>query len=141
MFRATHTPTLDLLLDDLLTRDLAAIAAHLGVTVRTLERWKASNEAPRTALLALFYESRWGYSLLETTAHNGHMYERAARQSAERENAMLRVRIARLEAVGLFGSANEPLLQASPAAVYPAAFPYTSHGSADSQQQRPAARP
>lgn len=108
MFRAHHTPPLSYLLDDLFTRDAAAIARHLGVTVRTLERWKASDDAPRAALLALFYESRWGYSVMQTTAHNGELYARQLAQSLTRENAMLRARIARLERIGDFGAANEP---------------------------------
>lgn len=58
MFRATHTPLLSCLLDDLLTSDTGAIARHLDVAPRTLERWKAADQAPRIALLALFYESR-----------------------------------------------------------------------------------
>ncbi len=111
MFRATHTPPLPVLLDDLLTSDRAAIARHLGVSGRTLARWEQDGQAPRSALLALFYESRWGYSLLETTAHNGHMVERQWRQTLERENAMLRTRITRLERTGDFGAANQPLLQ------------------------------
>lgn len=106
MFRATHTPPLSVLLDDLLTRDPRAIAKHLGVAPATLKRWKASDEAPRAALLALFYESRWGYSLLETTAHNGALLARQEVAGLQRENAGLRVRIARLERIGDFGAAN-----------------------------------
>lgn len=108
MFRATHTPPLSVLLDDLLTRDVAAIAGHLGISTATLRRYKQAGQAPRAVLLALFYESRWGYSLLETTAHNGRQIERQLRQALERENAGLRARIARLEAIGDFGAANAP---------------------------------
>lgn len=110
MFRATHTPPLSYLLDDLLTSDPAAIAAHLGVSTATLARWKKADQAPRAALLALFYESRWGYSLLESTAHNGEACARRHAESLQRENAMLRARIARLEALGGFGSANAPVM-------------------------------
>ncbi|WP_341903993.1 hypothetical protein [Polaromonas sp. YR568] len=110
MFRASHTPPLSILLDDLLISDPAAIAAHLGVTTQTLKHWKATDKAPRAALLALFYETRWGYSLIETTAHNGHIRELQHRQCLERENAMLRARIARLERLGGFGAANAPVL-------------------------------
>lgn len=109
MFRATHTPPLSYLLDDLFTRDPKKVAKHLGVTVRTLERWKAADDAPRAVLLALFYESRWGYSLVATTAHNGEMFARQEADSLKRTNAALRVRIARLEALGNFDSANEPI--------------------------------
>lgn len=116
MFRATHTPPLSVLLDDLFTRDPHAIAAHLGISPKTLNRWKAADEAPRAALLALFYESRWGYSLLETTAHNGHALAVRQVQGLERENAMLRTRIARLERIGQFGAANAPLVGVAVAA-------------------------
>lgn len=108
MFRATHTPPLKCLLDDLFTKDPAKIARHLGVTLRTLNRWKATDTAPRAALLALFYESRWGYSLLYTTAFNAESCARGEAESLRRENAALRLRIARLELLGDFGSANAP---------------------------------
>lgn len=110
MFRATHTPPLSYLLDDLLTSDNAAIAAHLGVNPATVKRWKQEDQAPRAAMLALFWESRWGYSLHATTAHNGAMYAQQEAHGLKRENAMLRARIARLEALGGFGSANAPVM-------------------------------
>jgi len=108
MFRATHTPPLSILLDDMLTSDPHAIARHLEINAATLKRWIQADSAPRAAMLALFYESRWGYSLLESTAHNGHLIERQRSQALERENAGLRVRIARLERIGDFGAANQP---------------------------------
>lgn len=112
MFRATHTPPLSYLLDDLLTRDQASIAKHLGVSVSTLKRWIADDNAPRAALLALFYESRWGYSLMETTAHNGAMYARHELRFARATIERLEAHIARLESIGDFGAANAPRLEA-----------------------------
>lgn len=112
MFRATHTPPLSYLLDDIFERDLSKVAKHLGVTLVTLKRWQRLDNAPRAALLALFFESRWGYSLMYTTAHNGEMRQRQLAQSLERTNAALRLRIERLEALGDFGAANAPSLQA-----------------------------
>lgn len=112
MFRASHTPPLSYLLDDIFERDPKKVAKHLGVTVQTLERWKATDDAPRAALLALFYESQWGYSLVATTAHNGEMFARQEVEGLKRTNAALRVRIARLEALGNFESANDPILKA-----------------------------
>lgn len=109
MFRASHTPPLSYLLDDIFVRDLKKVAKHLGVSVQTLKKWKATDSAPRAALLALFYESRWGYSLVATTAHNGEMFQRQVADGLKRENAALRVRIARLEALGNFESANQPI--------------------------------
>ena len=109
MFRATHTPPLSYMLDDIFTRDPKKIAKHLGVSVQTLKKWKAADAAPRAAMLALFYETRWGYSLLATTANNGELFARQVSAGLERENAALRVRIARLEALGNFESSNEPI--------------------------------
>lgn len=117
MFRATHTPPLDLLLDDLLTSDPSAVARHLDVAPRTLARWTEANQAPRPVMLALFYESRWGYSVLETTAHNGEQYARQEVDGLRRENAMLRARIGRLERLGSYGAANAPLLAPSVPAI------------------------
>ena len=51
-----------------------------------------------------------GYSLLESTARNGHMVELQHWKSLARENAMLRTRIVRLEAIGDFGAANAPAI-------------------------------
>lgn len=112
MFRAHNTPPLTVLLDDLPTRDAGAVARHLAVTPRTLARWEAADDAPRSVLLALFYETRWGLSVLDTTAHNGAMYGRQLVQGLERENASLRARIARLERIGQFGAANAPSVAA-----------------------------
>jgi hypothetical protein len=112
MFRATHIPPLSYLLDDLLTRDQAAIAKHLGVSTATLKRWIQADDAPRAALLALFYESRWGYSLMETTAHNGEMYARQELRFARQQIKHLQAEVARLESIGDFGAANAPRLEA-----------------------------
>jgi hypothetical protein len=110
MFLANHTPPLSWMLDDLTTRDPAKIAKHLDISTKTLARWKMTDTAPRTAMLAIFYETQWGKNLVHTTAHNGEMYARAQVQGLERENAMLRARIARLESIGDFGAANAPRL-------------------------------
>lgn len=110
MFRANHTPPLSYLLDDLLTRDPRAIARHLGVSLRTFERWKQADNAPRAVLLALFYETRWGHSLLEATAFNGRMYAEQETRFARAQIEHLKAQIARLEALGDFGAANSPVL-------------------------------
>jgi hypothetical protein len=45
------------------------IAAALGVHERTVRRWK-NHGAPRTALLALWWLSREGYSMWDAEMHN-----------------------------------------------------------------------
>ncbi|MEO6624454.1 MAG: hypothetical protein ABIN37_06445 [Burkholderiaceae bacterium] len=98
-----------MLLDDLPTQDAARIARHLGITARTLARWQATGSAPRLAHLALFWESRWGLSAAHCDAVNGERVALGLARSLERECAMLRARIARLEETGDFGAANGPL--------------------------------
>lgn len=135
MFRALHTPALGILIDDLFTRDPQKISAHLGVSLKTLARWRAADEAPRAVLLALFYETRWGYSLLYSEAFNRETLSRQLADSLRRENAALLVRIARLEATGNFGSANSPLLRAPLAG--PAPTPPSLAASARRADTRP----
>lgn len=86
-----------------------AVGNHLGVAARTVDRWKATGDAPRAALLALFWETRWGLSALDCALVNGEQVQRSLAGSLERENAMLRARIHRLEGLGTFGSANAPV--------------------------------
>lgn len=113
MFRAPiQLPPLSILLDDQLTRNASALAKHVGVSVRTLDRYKKAEYAPRAVMLSLFYESQWGYGLLESTAYNGEMRQRNLADCLRRENAALRVRIARLESIGGFESANAPVWRA-----------------------------
>lgn len=103
-----------MLLDSQRTRDPKKIAAFLGISTKTLQRYIADDQAPRAIMLALFYESNWGQSLVNSTAQNGEMFHRQKSQGLERENATLRARIARLEALAAaspaagFGSSNEP---------------------------------
>jgi hypothetical protein len=105
----TQTPPIALMLDDLPTQDANRIARHLGVTARTLARWRATGNAPRLAHLALFWETRWGLSAAHCDAVNGEAVALGLARSLERECTMLRARIARLEETGEFGAANCPV--------------------------------
>ena len=110
MFQApTKTPPIAVLLDDLPTHDNRCIARHLGITARTLARWRSTGNAPRLAHLALFWETRWGLSAAHCHAVNGETVALGLARSLERENATLRTRIARLEETGDFGAANAPM--------------------------------
>jgi hypothetical protein len=110
MFRApTHTPSIGVMLDDLPTREAERIARHLGITARTLARWRSTGNAPRLAHLALFWETRWGLSVAHCDAANGEAVALGLARSLERECSMLRARIARLEETGDFGAANAPM--------------------------------
>jgi len=84
-------PDLQTLLDDLAvtTADMPKLARALGVSERTVWRWKAK-KAPRMALLALWWLSREGHS---------HWDCEAARltRDALAYNAALKAEVARLQ--------------------------------------------
>ena len=88
-----------------------AIGRHLGVSASTARRWLAADQAPRAAILALFWETRWGQSIVDCEAVNQARMQEGLNRALKNENATLRARIARLEALGKgFGAANEPLI-------------------------------
>lgn len=121
-----HLPPLSVLIDDLHgTRTPESIGRHLGVSGLTVRRWMAKGEAPRAAALALFWETRWGLSALDAQAVNLVRSHVALNNALRRENAALMRRIQRLEALGGFGSVNEPF--------YGSVFPGQSVGIAQVQ--------
>lgn len=77
-------PPLDFLLADQLAPP-ERIARHLGVSLRSLQRWRASGNAPRAVYLALWFESRWGMAALHTQAFNEAQHARAWVTALERE--------------------------------------------------------
>lgn len=93
--------------------DARSAAKHLEVSERTVYHWLASGRAPRAARLALWFETHAGLSCVACEAANAAQVHRALTQSLERENAMLRGRIDRLEALADFGCANAPTLDAA----------------------------
>ncbi|MDM0116756.1 hypothetical protein QTI66_31980 [Variovorax sp. J22R133] len=66
------------------------IARHLGVSLRTLQRYIAVGHAPRAVQFALWFESRWGMSALHEQAFNEARQARAWVSSLERECEWLR---------------------------------------------------
>lgn len=102
------TPPLDVMLADIGPPNAPEIAKTLGVHCSTVFRWIARGEAPRTAMLALFYASKWGQSLVHSQAHNDAVLQaQTARNLLERLDAAER-QLARLGQIGEFGSANDP---------------------------------
>lgn len=103
-----HVPALSVLLDDLGRPAPRLWARPLGVSERTAWRWQASDDAPAAARLALFWVTRWGWSAVESEAR--HALDTAATlcDAYRREIAALQARLAHLQAIGDFGSANAP---------------------------------
>lgn len=100
-------PPFSTLLDDMGASD-AALCKHLDINERTLRRWRADDHAPRPVALALFYETRWGRSAVNTRAENDARMFAGLARCYERQNATLSTRVARLETIGEFGAANAP---------------------------------
>lgn len=107
-----HLPALSIILDDLMgAKTPEALADHLGVSASTARRWMAVDHAPRAVALALFWETRWGQSIVDCDAVNQARMQEGLNRALKNENASLLARIARLEALGNnFGAANEPFL-------------------------------
>ena len=113
-------PALSQILPDLGNPSPREIARYLDVSERTVYGWKAADLAPRAALLALFWESSYGRSALDCELHNAAMVYKQLSESLNHEAQTLRLRIARLEKMGDFGSANAPHI--APALVPVSAF-------------------
>lgn len=103
-------PALSQLLPALGNPSTTVLAAYLGVSERTIYAWKARDEAPRAALLALFWESSYGLSALDAELFNTVTAWKKLSEMQGCEIATLHARIARLEKIGRFGSANAPYL-------------------------------
>ena len=101
-----------LLLADLGHPTAAELAAGLGVSERTLWRWRADDAWPRPAHLSLFFASRYGFSLVESEAlhqlRTGDSLVRALNDQVQR----LRGQLGRFEALNLHGASNAPLYRA-----------------------------
>jgi hypothetical protein len=100
-------PALAVLLDDLGNPSPAAVARALDVSTRTVQRWMATDEAPRAALLALFYVTRWGQSAVHCQAHNDAVMAHQVADLAQRQNVALRVELARVLRLARFDCAND----------------------------------
>lgn len=107
-------PAAGALLADLGHPTADAIGAALGVSQRTVWRWRAGEDAgwPRPALLGLFFASRWGWSAVESEAFYRVQLAEALAASRADELQALRAQLVHVQSLGDFGAANAPLLRA-----------------------------
>lgn len=105
-------PALSQILPDLGQPSPREIARFLDVSERTVYGWKASDNAPRAALLALFWESSYGLSALDCELHNSVQVYKSLSESLNHEAQKLRTRIAWLEKNGRFDCSNQPFMTA-----------------------------
>lgn len=106
-----HLPTWQMMHDDLGRPTAAEVSKLLGVSLRTVYGWNRAGQAPRTAMLAVFWLTSWGRSATSTHLENGARVLQSLTESLNNENAGLRLRIARLEQTGDFGAANQPVAE------------------------------
>lgn len=121
MFRApTQTPHILTLLDDMPTQQDRQLARHLGLSASTIAKYRRTGEAPRLVHLALFWESRWGLSVLDCEIENRQRMAKAQIETLQHQVQALQAQVARLSALGDFGAANDPLY--GPGAVHSGIF-------------------
>lgn len=114
------TPALSVLLQSLGDPAALELARALAVSERTARRWQRADQAPRAAMVALYFVSRWGWSEIESDALYAIDTARALSKALREENAALWAALSRLQGIGDFGCANDSLaacvahLQAGP---------------------------
>lgn len=96
--------------DDLGDPPAHRIARTLGVSVRSVYRWNAAQEAPRCAVLALFWLTRWGQSHVNAQAVNDASMACNYVHALQAEVATLTKRVQYLERISHSGAANAPLI-------------------------------
>lgn len=101
-------PTLGQILDDLGRPDAKRLAKALGTSQASIYRWIANDQAPRPVMLALFWLTRWGMSIVDAEAVNDARMKAALARCLQTENDRLRYELSRVLAVGDFGAANDP---------------------------------
>lgn len=109
-----NPPPFSVLVDDqgkMHPQKMAVLANYLGVSVQTFQRWLKTDDAPHAARMALWWVSTWGPAVIDSAMHNELKLLSGQMRSLIDANNMLRARIARLEEVGSFGSANMPYYQ------------------------------
>ena len=128
--RPTQLPPLGWMLDDIGNPSARELARALDVTPRTVERWRSAGHAPRAAMLAIFWLTRWGMSAVHCEAHNAAVLHAGMSACLKRETERLsaevqtlNAKLARLGRIADFGSANDP----APGVERPAALPEPVH--------------
>lgn len=104
----SHVPMWHTLLDDLCQPPPARVARVLGLSLRTVQRYNQTGNAPRVACLALFWLTSWGRNAVHTQAHNDAVLMAGYVASLRREIEHLEGQVDHLRQIGHFGSANEP---------------------------------
>lgn len=84
------------------------LAKALKVTERTVWRWLSEDKAPHTAMLAIYWLTRWGVSEIDAAAHNAAVRSAGMARCLQDELDLIRARLQRVSQIGVFGSSNDP---------------------------------
>lgn len=90
----------------------ALVAEFLGVSLKTLQKYRKAGQAPRAVMLALFWETPWGVSVADCQAVNDARMAYTKARILERENEVLRGQVLKLEKElesAAYGAANAPI--------------------------------
>lgn len=104
-----QVPIWPTLLDDLCQPSDRALAKVLGLSVRTVQRYRRTGHAPRSVCLALYWLTSYGRNQVHTQAHNDAVLAVSLVKSLEREVQSLRDQLAHVMTLADTGAANEPL--------------------------------
>lgn len=104
-------PTLRMMLENLGNPPTDVLARTFGVSAGTVRRWIRQDCAPRAVLLAVFWLTSWGRQEIHAEAEQAARLHAALHEALRRENDALHARIARLEEMSEFGSANAAYFQ------------------------------
>lgn len=74
-----------------------AVARLLGLTTKTIKRYRKDGQAPKPVMYALFWETPWGRETVDVSLVNEARFSYAKAQAFEVENKALRKQIAALE--------------------------------------------
>jgi ADP-ribosylglycohydrolase len=104
-------PIWQAILEDLGNPEPRRIAKVLGVSVRTVYRWNATQEAPRCAVMALYWLTRWGQHQVNTQATNDAAMACSYVGALQKEVDKLRIELAQVVKLSHTGAANGPLMR------------------------------
>ena len=96
------------IIDDLGNPPPARVARVLGLGLRTVYRYNQTGEAPKVALLALFWLTRWGRSAVHVQATNDAILACGYVESLRAEVRRMEGNVRQLAALAT-GAANDPL--------------------------------
>ena len=106
-------PALSLILDDIGRPAPRVLAAALGVPDYQVRRWLKADQAPRAAMLALFWITKWGRSELDGRLAYEAALHVALSRSLRDELRASRAALRRVLSLANFDSANSPLFELS----------------------------